>query len=242
VINKLKQGIKQYPQTIKEVIISAIILVFAWIILGILNYIGVESKFLYPLNFLTASLNGMQGNGIIGIIGGIIAKLTLLMMIVQTVIPLYKENFGKNKKKVEINGVFKKFIKLLKIIFNSGMRLGGFVLVGLGTALIIYAFLTVNGNFENSFVIVLALISTIRVLLTQTSAVIRLFTTVFRLTHLSSLPVYSIFLGLSIGFTVSISMSVILNNVIIAYIAGFVISTLGYLMIKMKKRKNVQTV
>jgi len=34
--------------------------------------------------------------GIIGIVGGIISKFLLVLMIVQTIIPIYKEHFGKN--------------------------------------------------------------------------------------------------------------------------------------------------
>lgn len=240
VIDDAKRGIRDFKQTIKEIGISAVIMIVAWIILGILNYIGVESKFLYPLNFLTASLNGMQGNGILGIIGGIIAKLILLTMIVQTVIPIYKENFGKNKKKADVKGLIDKFIELLRAVFKHGMRLAGFILLGIGVALLIYAFLTVNGNFQNSFVIVLALISTLRILLSQTSTVIRFFTTLFRLTPISNLPIYSVFLGLSFGFTISISMAVIFKSAILAYIIGFSLCFVGYLMVMMQRKKKMK--
>ena len=234
-LNKLKQGIQQYHKTLKEIAITTLIMGTAWIILGILNNMGIKSKFLFPLNFLTGSLNGMQGGGTIGIIGGILAKFTLILMFVQTFIPIYKENFGKNKKESNVKGVYNKLIDLTKNVFTHGVRLAGFAILGIGIAILIYAFLTVNGNFENSFVIVLALISTLRILLSQTSAVIRFFTTIFRLEHISNMPVYSMFLGLSIGFTISISMSIIFISVFFAYIVGGILSLSGYLMVKRQK-------
>jgi len=238
VMDNIKMGIENYPQTVKEVFVSASILILSWIILGILNYVGIESKFLFPLNFLTASLNGMQGGGIIGIVGGIIAKLTLLTMIVRVAIPIYKENFGKNKKRADIKGAIEKFIELLKKIFRRGLKLSGFILLGIGSAIIVYAFLTVNGNFENSFVIILALISTLRILVTQTSSILRFFTTIFRITNLNSLPMYSILLGLSFGFTISISMAMLLKNVLIAYSIGFLLVIFGYCVIIINRSRN----
>lgn len=235
-IYKLKQGIHQCHQTLKEIIITTLIMGTAWIILGILNNMGIKSKFLFPLNFLTGSLNGMQGGGTIGIIGGILAKFTLILMFVQTLIPIYKENFGKNKKKKDVKALWNKLIDLTKNVFSHGMRIVGFAILGMGSAILVYAFLTVNGNFENSFVIVLALISTLRILLSQASTVIRFFTTIFRLEHISNMPVYSVFLGLSIGFTISISMAIIFSNVFIAYVIGGMLSLSGYCMIKRQIR------
>ena len=228
---KIKQGISQYKQTLKEITITFLVMSIFWILLGVLNYIGIKSKILYPLIFFTGSLNGMQEGGIIGIVGGMISKFLLVLMIVQTIIPIYKKHFGKNKKQIKMKEKYNSLIMLSRKIFSRGLKLAGFTILGLGIALIIYAFLTVNGKFQNSFVIILALISTLRILLSQTSTIIRFFTAIFRLEHISNLPVYSFFLGLSIGFTLSISISIIIKSIILVYVIGFVLSMIGYILV-----------
>ena len=98
----LKKGLKNYKKTLLEFYITLGVMLTAWIVLGILNYIGIESKFLVPLNFLTASLNGLQDNGWFGFFGGIIAKVTLLMLITQTLIPIIKEALKPKDKEINV--------------------------------------------------------------------------------------------------------------------------------------------
>jgi len=231
----LKTGLKEYKQTFWEFIITLIIMLTAWIVLGILNYIGVESKFLAPLNFLTASLNGFEGNGWFGVIGGIIAKVTLLMLITQTIIPIIKEAI-KPKNKEAVKGKYNTFKLIVKTIFQQGTSLSGYIILGGGIALLIYAFLSVNGNFQNSFVIVLAIFSSIRALATQTGVFIRIVTILSRKTVLNMLPVYSLLIGMSIGFTVSVSIAAIFSSALLGYLLGFSIVLIGWLTILVTKR------
>jgi len=232
----LKTGLKDYKQTLLEFFITLGIMLTAWIVLGILNYIGIESKFLVPLNFLTASLNGFQGNGWFGIIGGIIAKVTLLMLITQTLIPIIKEAI-KPKEKEIVKGKYNAFKLILKSIFEQGASLSGYIILGGGIALLIYAFLSVNGNLENSFVIVLAIFSTVRALATQTGVLMRIVTILSRKTVVNMLPVYSLLIGMSIGFTVSVSLAAIFSSAILGYMLGFSIAFIGWLTILITKRK-----
>lgn len=235
----LKAGLKNYKQTLLEFIITLVIMLIAWIVLGILNYIGVESKFLVPLNFLTASLNGFQGNGWIGVIGGIIAKVTLLMLITQTLIPIVKEAL-KPKDKEIVKGKYNTFKLIIKSIFDQGASLSGYIILGGGIALLIYAFLSVNGNLENSFVIVLAMFSTIRALATQTGVLIRIVTILSRKTVVNMFPVYSLLIGMSIGFTISVSIAAIFSSALLGYMLGFSIILIGFLVIVITKNKLVE--
>ena len=236
--NDLKNGLKEYPETIKEFFITLGIMLTAWIILGILNYIGVESKFLAPLNFLTASLNGFEGNGWFGVLGGIVAKVTLLMLITQTAIPIVKEAI-KPKDRTKIENKYKSFINILKSVFTQGANLGGYIVLGGGIALLIYAFLSVNGNFQNSFVIVLAIFSTIRVLASQTGILIRIVTILSRKTVVNMLPIYSLLIGMSIGFTISVSIAAIFNSALLGYLLGGIVVITGYIAIKVTKSKQI---
>lgn len=231
----LKTGLKEYKQTFWEFIITLVIMLIAWIVLGILNYIGVESKFLAPLNFLTASLNGFEGNGWFGVIAGIIAKVTLLMLITQTIIPIIKEAI-KPKNKEVVKGKYNTFKIIVKSIFEQGTSLSGYIILGGGIALLIYAFLSVNGNFQNSFVIVLAIFSSVRALATQTGVFIRIVTILSRKTILNMLPVYSLLIGMSIGFTVSVSIAAIFSSALLGYLLGFSIVLVGWLTILVTKR------
>ena len=71
----------------------------------------------------------------------------------------------------------------------------------------------------------------------QTNAVIRFFTTLFRLTPVNNAPVYSVFIGLSIGFTISVSMAVLFSSALLAYLVGFTVVAVGYLLIVTEKKK-----
>lgn len=232
----LKTGLKDYKQTLIEFFITLGIMLIAWIVLGILNYIGIESKFLVPLNFLTASLNGFQDNGWFGVIGGIIAKVTLLMLITQTLIPIIKEAL-RPKDKAVVKGKYNTFKLIVKTIFEQGASLSGYIILGGGIALLIYAFLSVNGNLENSFVIVLAIFSTIRALATQTGVLMRIVTILSRKIVVNMLPVYSFLIGMSIGFTVSVSLAAIFSSALLGYMLGFSIALIGWLTILITKRK-----
>lgn len=232
----LKTGLKDYRQTLLEFFITLGVMLTAWIVLGILNYIGVESKFLVPLNFLTASLNGFQDNGWFGIIGGIIAKVTLLMLVTQTLIPIIKEAFKPRDKEL-VKGKFDKVKAILKSIFEQGASLSGYIILGGGIALLIYAFLSVNGRLENSFVIVLAIFSTIRALANQTGILIRIVRILSRKAVVNMLPVYSLLIGMSIGFTVSVSLAAIFSSALLGYLLGFSIALIGWIAIIVTKRK-----
>lgn len=232
----LKTGLKDYKQTLLEFFITLGIMLTAWIVLGILNYIGVESEFLVPLNFLTASLNGLQDNGWFGFLGGIIAKVTLLMLITQTLIPIIKEAL-KPKDKELVKGKYNSFKLIIKTIFEQGASLSGYIILGGGIALLIYAFLSVNGKLENSFVIVLAIFSTIRALVTQTGIFMRIVTILSRKTVVNMFPVYSLLIGMSVGFTVSVSLAVIFSSALLGYLLGFSIALIGWLTILITKRK-----
>jgi hypothetical protein len=236
----LQSGLKNYKQTVLEFFITLGIMLTAWIVLGILNYIGIESKFLAPLNFLTASLNGLQGNGWIGVLGGIIAKVTLLMLVTQTLIPIIKEAI-KPKDKEVVRGKYNTFKLIVKSIFEQGTSLSGYIIFGGGIALLIYAFLSVNGNLENSFVIVLAIFSTIRALATQTGVLIRIVTILSRKTVVNMFPVYSLLIGMSIGFTVSVSLAAIFSSALLGYLLGFLVAFIGWLTIIITKRKFTQS-
>lgn len=232
----LKIGLKDYKQTLLEFFITLVIMLSAWIVLGILNYIGVESKFLAPLNFLTASLNGFQNNGWFGVIAGIIAKITLLMLITQTLIPIIKDAIKPKDKEIR-KGKFNTLKLILKSIFEQGASLSGYIILGGGIALFIYAFLSVNGNLENSFVIVLAIFSTIRALATQTGVLMRIVTILSRKPVVNMLPVYSLLIGMSIGFTVSVSLAAIFSSALLGYLLGFSIALIGWLTIIITKAK-----
>jgi hypothetical protein len=234
--NDLQNGLKEYKQTLLEFVITLAIMLTAWIVLGILNYIGVESKFLVPLNFLTASLNGLQGNGWLGVLGGIIAKVTLLMLVTQTLIPIIKEAIRPKDKEI-VRGKYDKFKLIVRSIFEQGTSLSGYIIFGGGIALLIYAFLSVNGNLENSFVIVLAIFSTIRALATQTGVLIRIVTILSRKTVVNMLPVYSLLIGMSIGFSVSVSLAAIFSSSVLGYLLGFSITLIGGVTILIIKRK-----
>jgi len=232
----LKSGLKDYKQTLMEFLITLGVMLTAWIVLGILNYIGVESKFLVPLNFLTASLNGLQDNGWFGFIGGIVAKVTLLMLITQTLIPIIKDAL-KPKDKEIVKGKYNTVKLILKSIFEQGASLSGYIILGVGIALLIYAFLSVNGNFQNSFVIVLAIFSSIRALATQTGVLIRIVTILSRKTVVNMFPAYSLLIGMSIGFTVSVSLAAIFSSALLGYLLGASIVLIGWVTILITKRK-----
>jgi hypothetical protein len=232
----IKCIVKNISVTIKEMRTSLVIMTAIWVILGILNYMGIKSKYISILNFLTVSLNGFQGNGIIGVFGGITAKLWLVMMMHQTISGI-KQIFEKKKYSTDIKENKRVLKENLYKIFLNGINLGGFIIIGVGSALIIYAFLTVNGSLQNSFVVFIALITTLKILVSQTGVIINFFNRLLGINPISNLPGYSILIGLSLGFTLSISMAAIYGNAALAYMVGFGTILIGYILFNLSRKR-----
>jgi hypothetical protein len=65
----------------------------------------------------------------------------------------------------------------------------------------------------------------------------RIVTILSRKTIVNMFPVYSLLIGMSIGFTVSVSLAAIFSSALLGYLLGFSIGFIGWLTIVITKRK-----
>ncbi|MCF8011252.1 MAG: hypothetical protein K9L56_08205, partial [Clostridiales bacterium] len=128
----------------KKRLLLALVISILWLILLLLPVLGVKASALNWLGFLTFARGGSSG-GLLGMVGGLIGKGFFAYFVTATVIPL----FSGSKPFAGLRGS-------LKIIYNSftvkEKSKVSLLLLGAGSALFCYNFLTGNASLQNSMV------------------------------------------------------------------------------------------
>lgn len=162
-IKSFGHWIKYIFQLFKMNLIPTVIMAIFWMVLGWVRSVGIQWAILYPLNFLTGALNGLDGN----VIGGTMGKTLLLVMFnsmfrgILAKRGTFKERktaFFKELKSEGISAILKKTIPQynnLKMIFSKRTpEMFGCTIHGLALALFMYPFITGDGSLVNSMVCV----------------------------------------------------------------------------------------
>lgn len=229
---------------IDNAVITAIIAV-TWLILGWLKSYDIDSILLFPFNFISGALNGIDGGSFIG---GIIGKAIVLMLLSNLLKP---QIFTSN----DITKILSKHIKQLKAlklpkvlhynkikqIFINEHDKNGYNLIGFGLAFIVYPFITGNGSFQNSGVSLLIAIFLYKELKKQRSHIITIVNSIlrkFKKIQISRENIKKIINGNALGFSCTVVYSIFNQNNILPYSFGIIIIIVGFFkLIKATKLK-----
>ena len=176
---------RRFWQNLKQTLPTTGIFALLWLVLGWLRSFGIHSALLFPLNFLTGALAGLDGGSFWG---GTIGK-TLVLLMVNSFLRTFFARKGTKKEKAE--GALKAFwtaaIRQIPQYFNVKQLVTGepwrvaYNGIGMGLAFMGYAFLTGSGSLENSFVCVLLFASSFGNLVKQRGVIITLVNRILKL-------------------------------------------------------------
>lgn len=224
--------LKNFVTSLKENYIAIIIITAAMICSAICQSLGVKGWFITCLNFLTGQ-SATASAGFLGKSGALMGKIFLITAILNFVIPFIKKLFSKNKTKTKSEkGSLKALID--KIVF-AGMEQIGFIVCGFGAALALYEFLTLGGGAENSFVIILTILSLVSILLTRANSILTSVSKFFKLTPINNAPVFSVTAGLSLGLTFGFVLDAFSKNSYNLYMTALTLFLTGIAIIVIVK-------
>ncbi|MCR4686058.1 MAG: zinc-ribbon domain-containing protein [Lachnospiraceae bacterium] len=128
------QGLGSCLKNPKYIILTLLVIIFyfvVWLVLNILQSLGINPWPLKILSFLTCADGGMSG-GFLGGVGGIVGKGVFVSGIITFISPLFRKK-GSSKRS---------FGDTLKGTFLIKREMIGYYVLGIGIALIIYIFIT----------------------------------------------------------------------------------------------------
>lgn len=229
---------------IDNAVITAIIAV-TWLILGWLKSYDIDSILLFPFNFISGALNGIDGGSFIG---GIIGKAIVLMLLSNLLKPqIFTSNeitLILSKYIVQLKGLKPSKIlhySKIKQIFSNKHDNRNYNLIGFGLAFIVYPFITGNGSFQNSGVSLLIAIFLYKELKKQRSHIITIVNSIlrkFKKIQISRENIKKIINGNALGFSCTVVYSIFNQNNILPYSFGIIIIIVGFFkLIKATKLK-----
>lgn len=147
---------------LKANILPTCVLTAFWMFLGWVRAAGIQWAILWPLNFLTGALNGLRGS----VVGGTLGK-TILLILFNSVFRGMISKRGTLKKRISatmgeiksegtsaILAKIPQYSNLKTMLKGSTPKLLGYGGLGVGTALLLYPFITGDGSLVNSMVCV----------------------------------------------------------------------------------------
>ena len=233
---------KHFIENLKKNWKGTISVTIIWLILGWLYSFGIRAVFLIPLNYLTGAITGLEGDNFIGSIIG----RTILIIFINgfiTSLFLYQGNWkdkckqaGKHFANSLLNAI--PFFKNLRDFDfqNTGSR--WLNIAGTGLGLGVYAFITGNGAWINSFVCVAIFLHIMQEIAEKRgilTALLNLIFSKFGKKRISREPVEAIINGFGIGMLLSIIYAFAVGISLYAYIAGGFIFVIGMVVFWIKR-------
>ena len=123
---------------------------FVWLVLALLSSFGINPLPVRILSFLTFAQGGMFG-GIFGAVGGILGKVAVAAFLNAAIVPLFQKKAPFSGIGSGIKGFFGGLV--VKSITAIAPLLGG-----VGTSLLLYAFMNSNQSLQNSMVGIIAFV------------------------------------------------------------------------------------
>lgn len=212
VFSYVKRSLKNMFRFSKAELIALLVFIILWAATGILKVTNPSNtnSILNAIAYLTASYNGLQ-QGTLSIVGGIFAKSTVYFLIAGTFIPSIANVFKGNLKQ-EFKGISQFFKQLIKIRPNNLSQLSMLAL-GIGLALVMYNFLSVDGSFQNNFVSILLAISLIGQFGDKSTFTVGFLSQLFKKSANKSSATATLQMGLIFGFTLSIPLALNFSNI-----------------------------
>lgn len=232
-----KNIIIEIKKSFKENAIITTIVAMLWLVLGWLKSFGVNSVLLFPLNFLSGALNGVDGGSFVG---GIIGKTILLMILNSFIRPLIinkgsKEERVMNSYKVLKNSAISKIPQYgnIKQLFVKDPNKLCYNIIGFGLAFLVYPFITGNGSFQNSGVCLLLSIAMFKEIKKQRGLIVTVINSLLKKNGKKQVNkdiLNRILSGNALGFACTVLFSAIYANASDAYSFGGTFIMVGILL------------
>lgn len=214
--------LQQAVQMVRGSLAPTALMAVVWLVLGWVRSAGVQWAILWPLNFLTGALNGLEGSAL----GGTIGKAILLVLFngfFRGIIVRRKNggrwrtNFWEELKKEGFSAVqsrIPQYTNIRMLLEDRSPRMIGCGLLGGAAALLAYPFLTGNGAVGNSMVCVALFISIGGQIARQRGLLITLLNFVLARKSLHTVnrdAVNRVFAGFALGMAVAVPIAAMRN-------------------------------
>ena len=131
-------------------LLPTVVLGFVWLVLGLLGSFGINPTPVRILSFLTFAQGGMFG-GALGAVGGILGKVVVAAFLNAAIIPLFQ-------KKAPFSGIRDSIKGFFGAIAVNSITAVAPLLGGVGTSLLLYAFMNSTQSLQNSIVGIIAFV------------------------------------------------------------------------------------
>ncbi|MGD9569084.1 MAG: hypothetical protein AB7V48_12385 [Sedimentibacter sp.] len=240
-----KDFIIKFKKTLKENAIVTAVIGIMWLVLGWLKSYGINNIFLFPFNYVSGALIGVDGGSFVG---GIIGK-TLMLMILNSLIRPFL--FSKGDKKERITKSINQFkssalskipqYKNITQLLDKDHIKRSYNLVGFGLSFLLYPFITGNGSFQNSGVCVLVAIALFKELKKQRSLIVHVINYILKKydkKQISKENMNRLISGNALGFACTVIFSLISGYNALSYVIGCVVIIVG--IFEMGLLKNIR--
>ncbi|MFI3284371.1 MAG: hypothetical protein R3Y57_04740 [Erysipelotrichaceae bacterium] len=223
---------------------GSFIVIALWLILGWLQSYGIHSVLLFPLNYLTGALAGIDEGSFIG---GTIGKTIILLFLSSFLTNLIVIKGSLKEKIQKATSGYKNammdtipFLSNTISLFTSSLKGLSFNLLGMGVAVAAYGFLTGNGSFENSFITVLIFFNICSEIADGTgivSAILNLMLSRWGRKRVDKQLVEWILNGTALGCLLSFGLAIFVSSNMVAYGVAliFIIVSIGLMIATNKK-------
>jgi len=230
-IKRLFSSFKNFTKN-KTVMIQVSALVLIWLILIILQTIGVKGKFMGVLNFLTYAQGG-NAKGLLSILGGTVGKGIVSYFVFSSILPLFQ-------RKKTLKGIRSGFSSIASLFKVKNIQDLGFPLIGVGLSLIAYNFMNGTSSLQNSMVGIAAFFISLKAL-SRSIGFLRGFISsiLYKFGKKKNIEVgliNKIIAGLTLGFALAVVISAI-NISFICYALGLVLFISGVIILTIKKNE-----
>lgn len=160
---KNKDALKSIFQTLTNpkhlMVILGIVVV--WTILAKLSAYGINPWFLRVISIMSFAQGGMYG-GMVGAIGGLIAKVVFIAFVITNIIPLFM-----NKSPLHLKPKLLEIKNVVSSTSFSNINELAQVLIGFGISLIVYNFFAGMMIWDNSIIAIIGLLMSFKLLINE---------------------------------------------------------------------------
>lgn len=225
----IKKGIKNIGMLLKhpKQLIPVLVLCLIWLVMALLYSFDINTGIVKVISYATFAQGGMS-RGVLGAVGGIIGKAVFAFFIHSIIKALF---YAKKQRKEKGQGFFKSLKTGLAL--NSLPALGRF-LAGMGSALILFNFMTGDMSYLNSIIGIITFILALKTLYQKSGFIWGLLLSFSSKPNKGKPPdikgTLKMITGFAIGSLVGFAL-VYLNIKDLAYICGAVLILSGIVLV-----------
>lgn len=239
-----KQFAAKFLETVKKNLVFNGLVIAFWLVLGWLRSYGITSLILFPFNFLSGALIGVEEGAVWQ---GILGK-TVMLLLLNSLIRPFLLGTGNKKEKWRRAVSELKGKSLLKIPHYRGISQlmeadavkRSWSLIGVGTAFLVYPVITAGGSFRNAGVCLLASVALFRGLKNNRGLILAVLNDGLRKLNKKQINkdlANRLVFGNALGFAATVVFSMTGWRLQVAYVIGFILLAYGTATMLLKNRR-----